>query len=78
MGRPRKAEIRWYDGAGDGLVGIRPDVILWGTNPEVERWHVLRNLPANEELSDTEIPEKVLNGDWPSKLRMKHVLAMGT
>lgn len=68
-GRPCKAEIRWYGGTDDGLVDVRPDVDLWGTEVEVSRWHELRGLSEDEELSDAEISELVLNEDWPSKLR---------
>ena len=77
LGRPCKAEIRWYDGTDGGLVDIWPDVILWGTDQEVECWHVLRNLPGNDELSDTDISNKLLNEDWPPKPRMKYVATMG-
>ena len=78
LGRPCNAEIRWYDGTDDGLVDIRLDIILRGTDLKVERWHVLHNFPENEELSDTEISEKALHEDWSSKLRMKYVVTMGT
>lgn len=36
---------------------------------EIKRWHELRDLPANKNLSDTDISELILNEDWPSKLK---------
>ena len=71
-GRPCKAEIRWYDGTDDGLVDVRPMIELWGTEPEIRRWGVLRGLDENKELSDTEISELVLGEDWPAQLRRDH------
>ena len=72
-GRPCKAEIRWYNGTDDGLVDVRPRVQLWGLDSEIVRWHELRKDPSNEELSDTDISELVLDEDWPSKLRKEHI-----
>ncbi len=71
-GRPCKAEIRWYGGTDDGLIDVRPYVEMWGTKTELERWKILRDLPENEKLSDTDISELVLQEDWPSKLRKEH------
>ena len=71
-GRPCKAEIRWYDGTDDGLIDIRPDIELWGTDPEIKRWYELRKLEENKQLTDTAISELVLVEDWPKKLRSEH------
>ena len=68
-GRPCKAEIRWFGATDEGLMDARPDVELWGLEAEIERWDELRNLPANKNLSDTDISELVLDEDWPAKLR---------
>lgn len=72
-GRPCKAEIRWYGGMDDGLVDVRPFVDMWGIESEIELWHKLRNLPENEQLSDTDISELVLTKDLPTTLRKKHI-----
>ncbi len=73
MGRPCKAEIRWYGATDDGLVDVRPEVDLWGLESEIARWHELRNKECNKNLSKTEVSELVLAEDWPSKLRKKHM-----
>ena len=57
VGRPSKAEIRWYGATDDGLVDIRPDVVLWGTDKEIARWKELRALEDNNDLTDTDISE---------------------
>ena len=72
-GRPCKAKIRWHDGFDDGLVDVRGQVELWGTQTEIYRWHALRNNTANSSLSDIDISELVLKEDWPSKLREVHI-----
>jgi hypothetical protein len=77
-GRPCKAEIRWYDGTDDGLIDIRPEVELWAADPEIKRWYELRKLEENEQLTDTDISEKVLEEDWPSKLRAEHEASLDT
>jgi len=69
VGRPSKAEIRWYGATDEGLVDIRPDVAIWGTDKEIARWKELRNLEENNDLTNTDISEIVLAEDWPSKLR---------
>ncbi|KAL7537784.1 hypothetical protein ACHAXR_008075 [Thalassiosira sp. AJA248-18] len=70
-GRPCKAKIRWYGGTDDGLIDIRPMVVMWGCESEIARWEELRNLAGNESKSDTEISEEVLAEDWPKKLRVR-------
>lgn len=72
-GRPCKAEIRWHGALESGLVDVRADIVLWGTASEIERWHELRDLETNKELSNTEISELVLAEDWPTKLKRIHI-----
>ena len=71
--RPCKAEIRYYGGEDDGLVDVRPYVELWGNESEMSRWEELRNLPANKDLSDTEISELLFKEDIPTQLRTRHI-----
>ena len=52
---------------------IRPAIDFWGTDSETRRWHELRDNSENENLSDTDISELVLQEDWSSKLRKEHV-----
>ena len=59
-GRPCKAELRWYDGMDEGIVNIRADVDLWGTDSEIRRWHELRDDHVNNQLSATDISELIL------------------
>ncbi len=75
--RPCKAEIRWYGGTDDGLVDVRPMIQLWGSESEIARWHVLRDLHSPLDKSDTEISEMVLDEDWPTKLRKEHKADLG-
>ena len=35
VGRPCKAEIRWYNATDNGLIDVRPTVELWGTEMEI-------------------------------------------
>ena len=71
--RPCKAEVRLYGGTDDGLVDVRPQVALWGLEPEIERWHELRARECNKTLMDTEVSEIVFEEDWPAKLQKLHI-----
>ena len=75
-GRPCRAKICWGGASDDGLVDIRPFVVLWRTDTEVKRWYELQGLDENNLLSDTEISELVLDKDWPAKLRARHLQAL--
>ncbi len=71
-GRPYKAEIRWYGASDEGLIDIRGEIGLWGTQFEICRWNKLCNAPTNAESSDIDVSELVLMEDWSSKLRKEH------
>ena len=71
VGRHCKLRIRWYDGSDDGLIDVRPMVDLWGLDCEIKRWHELRK--QNDNLTDTEVSELVLDEDWPAKMRKLHL-----
>lgn len=71
--RPCKAEIR-YGGATDaGLVDARGEILLWGTKTEKQRWRELRTSQEYAGLSDSELSRKVLNENWPAKLKEIHI-----
>ena len=63
-GCPCKAKIRYFGATDDGLVDLRPNIVLWGSNAEVVRWHELRQMDDHKMKSDTEISEMVLDKDW--------------
>ena len=73
IGRPCKAEIRWYGATDDGLYDARLDVKLWGMEVKIEHWNKLpvRRLLANKNFSDTNTSDLVLSEDWPSKLKKR-------
>lgn len=70
--RPSRAEIRWYDGTDDGLVDVRAEVHLWGTNAEIQRFAELRKLNSNTGKTNTDIAELVLAENWPDKEAAEH------
>ena len=57
---PSRAEIRWYGGSDDGLVDVRGNVSMWGTNREIKRFEDLRSLDEHKDKSDIDIGEMVL------------------
>lgn len=62
-----------YGGTDYGLVGVRPQVSLWGLETEIERWHKLRARECKKTLSVTEVPEIIFEEDWPAKLQKLHM-----
>jgi len=60
-------------GTDDGLVDVRPHVELWGLESEIACWHELREKFSEDEVTDMDISEMMLNEDWPSKLRKAHL-----
>ena len=44
-GRPCKGIICWGGATDDGLVDVRPNVVLLGTDPELRRWNELKEDP---------------------------------
>ena len=76
--RPCKAKIRWYGAIDAGLINVRPKVEMWGLDVEIERWADLRALDSNVHLSDTDISELVLEEDWPSKMKAKHIAELNS
>ena len=71
--RPCKAEIRYGGATDSGLVDARGEILLWGTKTEKQRWHELRTLQEYAGLSDSELSRKVLNENWPAKLKEIHI-----
>jgi hypothetical protein len=70
-GRPYRGEVRWYGATDNGLIDVRPNVLLWGTQKETKRFEEIKKA-TDCMLSDLEIAEKVLAEDWPKKEREDH------
>ena len=75
--RPCKAEIRYFGARDEGLVDAREHPEWWATTPELKRWQELRTSEENDELTDVEISEKVLQEDWATKMRKEHLATIG-
>jgi hypothetical protein len=68
VGRPSRAEICWYGATDDGLIDVRPHVHLWGSQKEIHRFHELKVMECNKNLTPTEIAEIALQENWHAKL----------
>ena len=51
--------IQWGGAIDDGLINVRPNVVLWGTDLEVRQWDQLKDVPNNV-MTDLEISVQVL------------------
>ena len=51
--KPCVAEVCWYGETDDGLVDMRTEVELWGLESEIARWHEIRNMDGNQNLTNT-------------------------
>jgi hypothetical protein len=67
LGRPCKAEVRWYGATEDGLFDARKFPWLWATQSELKRWKELR--VERPLLDDISISELVLQENIPDHLR---------
>ena len=60
VGRPCRAEVRWYGATDEGLRDERGNVRIWGLNCEIDRHAVLSAKPENKNKSAIEISKLVL------------------
>ena len=70
-GRPSRGQIHWYGATDEGLTNVHPNVHLWGTKKEIERFRELKEEKGNI-LTDLEIAEIVVAEDWPTTERKDH------
>jgi hypothetical protein len=69
VGRPSRAEIRWYGGSDSGLRDVRDNVRLWGLQCEIDRHEELSKMDEHKDKAPTQISEMVLNERWDLKMR---------
>ena len=67
------AEVRWYGATGNVLVDVRTEVELWGLESEIAGWHKLCKMDGNQNLTDNQVLEIMLEEYWPSKLQKLHL-----
>eukprot|EP00978_Attheya_sp_CCMP212_P000034 scaffold100_cov29-Attheya_sp.AAC.1 len=64
-----RAAIRYHSVTDIGLIDVRPNIGLWGSDEEVRRWYELRQCVTHNNLSDLDISEIVLAEDHPGNIK---------